>query len=72
MKYSLVQWWCTIFSDGQDQISIANIDGSRVSVSEYSNHYDEWHPIEHKMYAILRAGVGGQQYTYGGAIVFEV
>ena len=58
-------------ADGQDQISVANIDNRRVSVSEYSNHFNEWHPFEHKMYAILSAGVGGQQYTYGGAIVPE-
>lgn len=57
--------------DGQDKISVKTIDNRRVNVSEYSNHFEEWHPFEHKMYAILSAGVGGQQYTYGGAIVPE-
>ncbi|WP_194768246.1 glycoside hydrolase family 16 protein [Tamlana sp. I1] len=57
--------------DGQDQIAVQNIDGKRVSVSEYSNHFDEWHPFEHKMYAILSAGVGGADHTYGGPIVPE-
>lgn len=58
-------------ADGQDQISVTTMDNRRVSVSEYSNHYSEWHPFEHKMYVILSAGVGGQNYTYGGAIVPE-
>lgn len=58
-------------ADGQDQISVTTIDNRRVNVSEYSNHFNEWHPFEHKMYAILSAGVGGQQYTYGGPIVPE-
>lgn len=58
-------------TDGQDQISVTNINNKRVSVSEYFNHFEEWHPFENKMYAILSAGVGGQQYTYGGPIVPE-
>jgi beta-glucanase (GH16 family) len=58
-------------ADGQDQISVTTIDNRSVSVSEYSNHFNEWHPFEHKMYAILSAGVGGQQHTYGGAIIPE-
>ncbi|WP_445735599.1 glycoside hydrolase family 16 protein [Mariniflexile sp.] len=57
--------------DGQDKISVKIIDGRRVNVSEYSNHFEEWHPFEHKMYAILSAGVGGKDYTYGGSIVPE-
>ncbi|WP_299521714.1 family 16 glycosylhydrolase [uncultured Lutibacter sp.] len=57
--------------DGQDEISVKTIDGRRVNTSEYSNHFDEWHPFEHKMNAILSGGVGGSEYTYGGAIVPE-
>ena len=57
--------------DGQDEIYVKIIDGKRVSISEYSNHFDEWHPFEHKMYAILSGGVGGSEYTYGGPIVPE-
>ncbi|WP_218017742.1 glycoside hydrolase family 16 protein [Formosa haliotis] len=57
--------------DGQDQKSVTTINGKRVTVSEYSNHFDEWHPFEHSMYAILSAGVGGSNYTYGGPIVSE-
>ncbi len=57
--------------DGQDGFSITEIDNKRLGVSEYSNHFDEWYPFEHKMYAILSAGVGGGQHTYGGSIVDE-
>ena len=57
--------------DGQDEKSVELVDGRRVTISEYSNHFDEWHPFEHKMYAILSAGVGGSDYTYGGPIVPE-
>ncbi|SMO65060.1 Por secretion system C-terminal sorting domain-containing protein [Saccharicrinis carchari] len=57
--------------DGQDEDAINIIDGSRVGVSEYSNHFEEWNPFQHKMYAILSAGVGGQDYTYGGSIIPE-
>jgi beta-glucanase (GH16 family) len=57
--------------DGEDKITIQTRNGKRVGVSEYSNHFDEWSPFEHKMYAILSAGVGGSPYTYGGAIVPE-
>lgn len=57
--------------DGKDQFQIKDIDDRRIGVAEYSNHFPEWHPFEHKMYAILSAGVGGQNYTYGGAIVPE-
>lgn len=58
-------------NDGQDGFSISEIEGNRTVISEYSNHFSEWHPFEHKMYAILSAGVGGGQNTYGGAIVPE-
>jgi hypothetical protein len=58
-------------TDGEDGFTISTIDNRRVGVSEYSNHFNEWHPFEHKMYPILSAGVGGGQYTYGGAIVPE-
>lgn len=58
-------------SDGQDEMNVNLINGDRVAKSEYSNHFSEWHPFEHKMYAILSAGVGGGQQTYGGAIVPE-
>ncbi len=57
--------------DGQDKSAVINRDNSRVGISEYSNHFEEWYPFEHKMYAILSAGVGGSQYTYGGSIVPE-
>lgn len=57
--------------DGQDKSAVAVIDKRRVGISEYSNHFEEWYPFEHKMYLILSAGVGGSQYTYGGAIVPE-
>ena len=57
--------------DGEDQINIRNINGRRVGVSEYSNHFNQWRPFEHKMYAILSAGVGGANYTYGGPIIPE-
>ncbi|WP_206081832.1 T9SS type A sorting domain-containing protein [Maribellus sediminis] len=57
--------------DGEDQSAVQYIDGRRVNISEYSNHFSEWHPFEHKMYVILSAGVGGRDYSYGGAIVPE-
>lgn len=57
--------------DGEDKITIQTKGQKRVGVSEYSNHFEEWHPFENKMYAILSAGVGGQNYTYGGSIVPE-
>ena len=57
--------------DGQDQRLILLKDGKRTSVSEYSNHFEEWSPFEHKMYAILSAGVGGSDTTYGGPVVPE-
>ena len=56
-------------TDGQDQIAVQQINGRRVTVSEYSNHFTEWYPFEHKMYVILSAGVGGSDYTYGGSVV---
>lgn len=57
--------------DGQDENAIQEINSRRVGLSEYSNHFDEWHPFEHNMYVIFSAGVGGQDYTYGGSIVTE-
>ena len=54
--------------DGQNEEGLAVVNGKKVKKSEYSNLYDEWHPFEHKMYAILSAGVGGGPYTYGGAV----
>ena len=55
--------------DGDNEENIKIINGRRVMVSEFSNLYPEWHPFEHKMYAILSAGVGGGGQTYGGPIV---
>ena len=57
--------------DGQDELAIQQIEGRRIGVSEYSNHFEEWYPFEHKMYVILSAGVGGSNTTYGGPIVPE-
>ena len=55
--------------DGENEDSIEEIDGKRTGVSEYSNHFPEWHPYERKMYIILSAGVGGgSKNTYGGPI----
>jgi hypothetical protein len=58
-------------ADGQNQAEVQIVNGRRVRKSEYSNLYSEWHPFEHKMYAILSAGVGGGGQTYGGPIVNE-
>ncbi len=57
--------------DGEDGFAIQAKEGSRVGVSEYSNHFEEWHPFEHKMYPILSAGVGGSTFTYGGAVTSQ-
>jgi beta-glucanase (GH16 family) len=54
--------------DGQNEEGEVLVNGKKVLKSEYSNLYPEWHPFEHKMYAILSAGVGGSTNTYGGAI----
>lgn len=54
--------------DGEDEFDVQYINGRRVGVSEYSNHFSEWYPFEHKMYPILSAGVGGSDYTYGGPV----
>jgi hypothetical protein len=57
-------------ADGQDQDSVKTLSGKRVYKSEYSNHFPEWHPFEHKFYMIFSAGVGGNDnMSYGGAIV---
>lgn len=57
--------------DGQNQGEVQIVNGRRVKKTEFSNLYPEWHPFEHKMYAILSAGVGGSGNTYGGPIVNE-
>ncbi len=54
-------------ANGQDEKSIRTIAGRRVAYSEFSNHFEEWHPFEHEFYVILSSGVGGNG-TYGGAI----
>lgn len=59
------------FGTGQDEKAVHVIDGRRTGVSEYSNHFNQWYPFEHKMFIILSAGVGGSEYTYGGPIVPE-
>jgi len=56
--------------DGADSKEVRLVNGVRVTYSEYSNHFSEWHPFEHKFFLILSAGVGGS-CTYGGAIVPE-
>lgn len=55
--------------DGENEVEVQKVDGRNVKKSEFSNLYPEWHPFEHKMYAILSAGVGGGGQTYGGPIV---
>jgi hypothetical protein len=57
--------------DGQDDFAIKTVNNKRLALSEYSHHFDEWSPFDHRMYAILSAGVGGSNYTYGGPIVPE-
>lgn len=57
--------------DGKNEEGEALINGKKVLQSEYSNMYPEWHPFEHKMYAILSAGVGGINNTYGGPVATE-
>ncbi|QKG56475.1 discoidin domain-containing protein [Hymenobacter sp. BRD128] len=54
--------------DGQNEEAEVLLNGKKVLKSEYSNMYPEWHPFEHKLYAILSAGVGGSNNTYGGPI----
>ncbi|MBI2430326.1 MAG: glycoside hydrolase family 16 protein [Ignavibacteriales bacterium] len=59
-------------TDGQDEEGKISINGKRTQISEYSNHFNEWHPFEHSFFIILSAGVGGNDNrTYGGAIVPE-
>lgn len=59
-------------ADGNDSARTELRNGKRTYVSEFSNHFDEWHPFEHQMYLILSSGVGGASgYTYGGGIVPE-
>ena len=57
--------------DGQDEKAVRAIEGSRTGISEYSNHFNEWHPFEHKMFLIISAGVAGSEYSYGGPVVPE-
>lgn len=57
-------------ADGQDADAMETINGKRIMKSEYSNHFAEWFPFEHKFFMLLTAGVGGNDnMTYGGAIV---
>lgn len=57
-------------ADGQDQDAVELINGKRTLKSEYSNHFADWTPFEHKFFILLTAGVGGNDnMTYGGAIV---
>lgn len=59
-------------SDGQDKNGVVELNGRRVMLSEYSNHFAEWHPFEKKFFIILSSGVGGNDnLTYGGAIIPE-
>lgn len=59
-------------ADGQDKDGIRVVGGKRTFLSEYSNHFPEWHPFEHSMFIILSAGVGGSDSrTYGGAVIPE-
>ncbi|HEX3074048.1 MAG TPA: glycoside hydrolase family 16 protein [Ignavibacteriales bacterium] len=57
--------------DEDNEKALTPINGKRVYKSEYSNHFPEWRPFEHKMYLILSAGVGGSSTTYGGAITSD-
>jgi len=53
----------------QDEQAAKSINNKRTFISEYSNHFNEWHPFEHYFFIILSAGVGGNDNkTYGGAI----
>ena len=54
--------------DGQNEEGEVLLNGKKALTSEYSNLFPEWHPFEHKMYAILSAGVGGSNNTYGGPL----
>lgn len=59
-------------ADGQDFDSNVTVNGKRTFKSEYSHHFDEWHPFAHEFFIILSAGVGGNDnVSYGGAIVPE-
>jgi hypothetical protein len=58
--------------DGQDADAAVVVNGKNMFKSEYSHHFNEWHPFSHKFYLILSAGVGGNDnMTYGGAVVPE-
>ena len=59
-------------ANGQDADRVVTVEGKRVMKSEYSNHFPQWSPFEHKFFILLTAGVGGKDnMTYGGAIVPE-
>jgi hypothetical protein len=59
-------------ADGKDFDIAKIVNGKRVMLSEYSNHFSEWKPFHHNFFIILSAGVGGNDNkTYGGAIVPE-
>lgn len=57
--------------DGKDEDNKLMVNGKRTFISEYSNHFTEWRPFEHKMFLILSAGIGGSSNTYGGAITSD-
>ncbi len=58
--------------DGQDQDASRMVNGKRLLATEYTHHFNEWHPFEHQFYLILSAGVGGNENSsYGGSIVPE-
>ncbi|MGC4040712.1 MAG: glycoside hydrolase family 16 protein [Flavobacterium sp.] len=58
--------------DGQDADANVMVNGKRIFKSEYSHHFNEWKPFDHKFYLILSAGVGGSDTnSYGGAITPE-
>lgn len=57
-------------ADGKDADVTITVNNKKVFKSEYSHHFTEWNPFDHKFYLILSAGVGGNDnQSYGGAIV---
>jgi beta-glucanase (GH16 family) len=58
--------------DGQDEDKKNAVNGKNTFLSEYSHHFPQWKPFDHKFYIILSAGVGGNDnQSYGGRIVPE-
>ncbi|HBF19131.1 MAG TPA: hypothetical protein DDW81_03480 [Cryomorphaceae bacterium] len=57
--------------DGEIKSRVDVTADGRIYKSEFSHHFEEWKPFEHKFFVILSAGVGGADRTYGGAIVPE-